>query len=134
MNRQHFARILAGPLVAVLLAPAVLAQNSGVATRPPVAKKAPHVTTVHGDTLKDDYFWLREKSNPEVISYLEAENAYTEEVMKPTKALQETLYSEMLGRIKQTDLSVPPGLGTITTIRAPRKANSIPTGAAVKGA
>jgi oligopeptidase B len=111
MNRQHFARILAGPLVAALLAPAVLAQNNGVATRPPVARKAPHVTTVHGDTLKDDYFWLREKSNPEVISYLEAENAYTEEVMKPTKALQETLYSEMLGRIKQTDLSVPTRIG-----------------------
>ena len=61
--------------------------------------------------LKDDYFWLREKSNPEVIKYLETENAYTEEVMKPTKALQETLYKEMLGRIKQTDLSVPSRIG-----------------------
>src|SRR5206468_8951684 len=98
MNRHHCARILAVPLVAALLAPAALAQNTSVATRPPVARKAPHVMTVHGDTLKDDYFWLREKSNPEVISYLEAENAYTEEVMKPTKALQETLYTEMLGR------------------------------------
>ena len=61
--------------------------------------------------LKDDYFWLREKNNPEVIKYLEAENAYTEEVMKPTKELQETLYKEMLGRIKQTDLSVPSRIG-----------------------
>ena len=62
-------------------------------------------------TLKDDYFWLREKSNPEVRQYLEAENAYTEEVMRPTKDLQEALYKEMLGRIKQTDLSVPYRLG-----------------------
>jgi oligopeptidase B len=75
--------------------------------QPPAAKKVPRETTIHGYTLKDDYFWLREKSNPEVIKYLEAENAYTESVMAPTKALQETLYKEMLGRIKQTDLSVP---------------------------
>src|SRR4030095_8055818 len=60
---------------------------------------------------RDDYFWLREKDNPDVTKHLEAENAYTEEVMKPTKALQETLYKEMLGRIKQTDLSVPTRIG-----------------------
>jgi oligopeptidase B len=96
------------PLVATLLAPEMLAQTDA---RPPVAMKTPHVTTVHGDTLKDDYFWLREKSNPKVTSYLEAENAYTEEVMKPTKQLQDTLYREMLGRIKQTDLSVPMRIG-----------------------
>ena len=93
MNRHHSSRILAVPLVAVLLAPVVLAQSSSVATRPPVARKAPHLTTIHGDTLKDDYFWLREKSNPEVISYLKAENAYTDAVMKPTEALQEALYA-----------------------------------------
>jgi len=63
--------------------------------------------TVHGETLTDDYFWLREKTNPEVISYLEAENAYTDAVMKPTAELQEKLYKEMLGRIKQTDVNVP---------------------------
>lgn len=74
---------------------------------PPVAKKIPKTTTIHGDTLVDDYFWLREKSNPDVINYLKAENAYTEAVMKPTAALQETLYTEMLARIKETDLSVP---------------------------
>ena len=59
------------------------------------------MTAIHGYTLTDDYFWLREKSSPDVISYLEAENAYTEEVMRPTKGLQETLYKEMLARIKQ---------------------------------
>ena len=73
----------------------------------PVAKKVPRETKIHGYTLKDDYFWMREKSNAEVTKYLEAENAYTEAVMAPRKALQETLYKEMLGRIKQTDLSVP---------------------------
>jgi len=76
-------------------------------TQPPVAKKIPKTTRIHGDTLVDDYYWLREKTNPEVISYLEAENRYTEEVMRPTEALQKTLYDEILGRIKQTDLSVP---------------------------
>jgi oligopeptidase B len=74
---------------------------------PPVAKKIPKTTKIHGDTLVDDYFWLREKSNPEVINYLKAENDYTAAVMKPTAALQETLYNEMLARIKETDLSVP---------------------------
>ncbi len=63
--------------------------------------------TLHGETLQDDYFWLREKDNPKVRAFLEAENAYTAEVMKPTEPLQKTLYDEMLGRIKETDLSVP---------------------------
>lgn len=74
---------------------------------PPVAKKIPKITKIHGDTLVDDYFWLREKSNPEVLNYLKAENEYTEAMMKPTAALQQTLYNEMLARIKETDLSVP---------------------------
>ena len=74
---------------------------------PPVAPKQPHVRTLHGDKFDDDYFWLREKTNPAVTKYLEAENAYTTSVMQPFAALQDTLYKEMLGRIKQTDLSVP---------------------------
>src|SRR5262249_5886134 len=78
---------------------------------PPVAKNVPRELAIHGDKLVDNYFWLREKSNPEVIAYLEAENAYTQAVMKPTEAFQETLYSEMLGRIKQTDVNVPYRLG-----------------------
>ncbi len=78
---------------------------------PPFATRIPHPTTIHDRTLIDDYFWLREKDSPEVRAYLEAENAYTDEVMQPTKPLQETLYAEMLGRIKQTDLSVPSRIG-----------------------
>jgi oligopeptidase B len=74
---------------------------------PPVAKKVPKETTLHGVTLVDNYYWLREKDNPEVKAYLEAENAYTSAGTKHTAALQETLYKEMLGRIKESDEQVP---------------------------
>ncbi|HXH70907.1 MAG TPA: S9 family peptidase [Pyrinomonadaceae bacterium] len=75
--------------------------------KPPVAKRETKITKINGYELKDDYFWLRDKKNPEVIKYLEAENAYTEGAMKPHQAFADNLYKEMLGRIKQTDLSVP---------------------------
>jgi oligopeptidase B len=75
--------------------------------RPPIAKRVPRETTTHGETRTDDYAWLRERSDPEVTAYLEAENAYTTEVMKPTEALREQLYKEILGRVLETDLSVP---------------------------
>ena len=74
---------------------------------PPSAKIIPKVDSVHGDVRVDNYFWMREKTDPEVIAYLESENAYTESVMKPTEEFQAALYKEILGRIKQTDLSVP---------------------------
>ncbi len=80
-------------------------------SQPPVARKVRNETKIHGYTLEDDYSWLRQKSDPEVIKHLEAENAYTETAMAATKAVQETLYKEMLGRIKQTDLSVPSRTG-----------------------
>jgi oligopeptidase B len=95
---------LAG-LCVFVLAGLVTAQER--IAKPPVAAVKPHVTELHGDKLVDNYFWLREKSNPDVISYLEAENAYTEAVLKPFAGLHEKLYREILGRIKQTDLSVP---------------------------
>ena len=62
---------------------------------------------LHGDRRVDHYNWLRHKESPEVLAYLEAENAYAEAVLKPTEDFQENLYQEMLGRIQQTDLSVP---------------------------
>jgi oligopeptidase B len=109
MHKKHL-RFASPVLLGVLLMPAaVLAQESS--TKPPVATRKPHTTEIHGYTLKDDYFWLREKGSTEVTTYLEAENAYTDAVMKPFKTLEETLYKEMLGRIKQTDLSVPYRLG-----------------------
>jgi oligopeptidase B len=77
------------------------------AAQPPVAKIVPKVTTLHGDTRVDNYAWLRDRDDPDTIRYLEAENAYTVAMMKHTTASQTRLYAEMLGRIKQTDLSVP---------------------------
>ena len=74
---------------------------------PPVAKKAPKTTEINGRTMVDNYYWLRDKKNPEVKAYLEAENAYTDAVMKPTEGLQKKLYEEMLSRIKETDIEVP---------------------------
>ncbi|HEX8190783.1 MAG TPA: S9 family peptidase [Pyrinomonadaceae bacterium] len=78
---------------------------------PPVAKKVPRTVEVHGVKLSDDFFWMRDKKNPEVISYLEAENAYTDAMTKGTAELQERLYKEMLSRIKETDTNVPWPLG-----------------------
>jgi oligopeptidase B len=72
-----------------------------------VAPVREHRETRHGATVIDPYFWLREKSSPDVLKYLEAENAYTEALTAGLKPFQETLYQEMLGRIKQTDLDVP---------------------------
>jgi oligopeptidase B len=74
---------------------------------PPTATIKPKIDTLHGEVRTDNYFWLREKSNPEVISYLEKENAYTAARMKHTEALQQKLYDEMLSRIKETDVTVP---------------------------
>jgi len=74
---------------------------------PPLAKIVPKQITLHGDTRVDNYFWLRDPADPDVIPYLEGENRYTEEVMAPTKPLQEALYQEILGRIQETDVSVP---------------------------
>ena len=74
---------------------------------PPVARVERRVHTLHGETRTDEYFWLRDRSHPEVIAYLEAENRYSGAVMRHTEALQEQLYQEMRGRIKETDLSVP---------------------------
>ena len=74
---------------------------------PPVAAKQSHVVSVHGRKLNDYYHWLREKESGEVHAYLEAENAYTQAMMKPSEGLQKKLYREMLGRIKETDTEVP---------------------------
>ena len=78
-----------------------------VAQAPPVARAIPKVDTLHGVVRVDNYYWLREKTNPDVIAYLEAENDYTARGMKHTEALQQRLYQEMLGRIKETDQAVP---------------------------
>lgn len=94
---------------AVLISPfgSIARAQKLVTPQPPMAKKIPKTTNIHGETLVDNYFWLREKNNPDVLAYLEAENAYTDAAMKPTEALQATLYKEMIGHIKETDQTVP---------------------------
>ncbi len=74
---------------------------------PPVARREPHTVSLHGQTLHDDYAWLRNKDTPEVTAYLEQENAYTADAMRGTESLQATLYKEMLSHIQETDESVP---------------------------
>ena len=85
----------------------VTAQNGNPMLQPPATEKKPKITEINGDKLVDNYFWLREKSNPAVISHIEAENAYTDATMKPTEPLQAKLYTEILSHIKQTDENVP---------------------------
>lgn len=75
--------------------------------KPPIAKKIKKELIKHGDTRIDNYFWLRERENPEVISYLKAENAYLKETLKHTDDFQEKLFKEIVGRIKKDDSSVP---------------------------
>ena len=87
----------------------VAAQSNGGAgaPQPPMAEKKPKTTNIHGTTLVDDFFWLREKTNPAVMAHLKAEDDYANTMMKPTAALQQKLYNEMLSHIKQTDTNVP---------------------------
>jgi len=75
----------------------------------PMPEKRPHELTMHGDTRIDEYYWLRDdtRSDPEVLAYLEQENAWFDHVMEPTKELQETLYEEMVGRLDPDESSVP---------------------------
>jgi oligopeptidase B len=85
--------------------------STAATLQPPVARREPTPTTLHGITLQDDYRWMRDKESPEVLAYLEAENAYTTAAMAPTTGLQVKLYTEMLSHIKETDESVPYRLG-----------------------
>ncbi len=75
--------------------------------QPPIAPKHPHPITQHGQTRIDDYFWMRHRADPAVMDYLKAENDYLEKTTQHTKHLQEQLYQEMKGRIKEDDSSVP---------------------------
>lgn len=78
-------------------------------TTPPKADKRPYPITMHGDTRVDDYYWLRddERTDADVLDYLQAENAFTEAVLKPQQPLRETLYQEMVSRIPPQEESVP---------------------------
>ncbi|MBD3403049.1 prolyl oligopeptidase family serine peptidase [candidate division GN15 bacterium] len=104
MTTPRFFRVLAAALAAlVLLAPAAIAADP----QPPVAKVEPTVDTVFGVELIDNYAWLRDRTDPDVLNYLRAENEYAEAMLAHAEDLQETLYNEMVSRIRETDLSVP---------------------------
>ena len=75
--------------------------------RPPMAKAVPHELEHHGHARTDDYYWLRERDNPDTVAYLEAENQHTKDAMAHVEALEGALFEEIKGRIKQTDMSVP---------------------------
>ncbi|HKE08764.1 MAG TPA: S9 family peptidase [Candidatus Acidoferrum sp.] len=83
------------------------AKTGPAGLQPPLAVREPVEHVIHNDRRVDHYAWLRDKQNPRVLSYLQAENVYADAYMKSTETLQEKLYQEMLGRIQQTDLSVP---------------------------
>ncbi len=106
MQRRIFRHI---QFIVLLLASVLcfIAADDSSLPAPPVAKKVPKVTEINGRKLVDNYYWLRDKPNPEVKAYLVAENAYSDAVMKPTEGFQKKLYDEMLGRIKETDVEVP---------------------------
>ena len=94
-------------LLSILAVLTVQSCKTSSSMEAPVAAKKPRELTMHGHTRIDNYYWLRERENPEVIAYLEAENAYRESVMKSTEQFQKDLYDEIVGRIKQDDESVP---------------------------
>jgi oligopeptidase B len=97
--------------VVSILAGGALLTAAATAPTPPQAPRKDHAQVWHGRTFVDPYYWLREKGSPDVVSYLEAENAYTEAMTADLKPFADALYAEMLGRIKQTDLTVPTRIG-----------------------
>jgi oligopeptidase B len=106
-RRMHLALLSLATLILTFAFGLPAADTSSSLPAPPVAKKEPKVTEINGQKLLDNYFWLRDKRNPDVKAYLDAENVYTDAVMKPTEPLQKKLYDEMLSRIKETDVEVP---------------------------
>src|SRR5215475_10589572 len=77
--------------------------------KPPVAKKVPKTTQIHGYTVTDEYAWMADKTktDKDVLAYLKAETVYADTMMKPTATFRDALYKEMLARIKETDENVP---------------------------
>jgi oligopeptidase B len=106
-SRDLKLTLVAIALTLIASASILRAEDSPATAAPPVAKKISKITEINGHKLVDNYAWLREKQNPEVKAYLDAENAYADAVMKPTEPFQEKLYKEMLSRVKETDVEVP---------------------------
>jgi oligopeptidase B len=104
---MHRLRLFTSSLAVLHIVGTSVSYLGAQAVAAPRARIIPRIDTLHGEVRTDNYFWIRNKSDPQVIAYLEAENAYTASRMKRTEALQKKLYDEMLGRIKETDLTVP---------------------------
>ena len=111
---MNFLRVIKISCVVFSLIVALLINNGctdknteGEMLKPPIAKKIKKELTINNHTRIDNYYWLRERENPDVLEYLKIENDYTESVMKHIKDFQGKLFDEMVGRIKQTDLSIP---------------------------
>src|SRR6267142_3342588 len=104
---RSFALALAAFVPSSIVAQAPATSSAAPALTPPVAAIRPHRFDEFGTVRIDNYYWLKERSNPEVIKYLEDENAYTKAIMAHTEALQDRLYEEMKGRVLQNDQSVP---------------------------
>ncbi|WP_321477180.1 S9 family peptidase [uncultured Paludibaculum sp.] len=105
-----------------------------VELQPPTLKAVPKVLEKHGDHRTDNYFWLRDRSNPDVLSYLNAENKYTEAQMADTKALQDQLYKEIVGRIQEDDTSAPVQRGEYFYFTRTQKGKQYPVYLRRKGA
>ena len=106
MKNRSFI-IHAGILVIAAMIMNACQEKSTIKMKAPEAKKIEKKLTIHGDTRIDPYYWLNERENPDVIAYLEAENEYTHQMLGHTEAFQENLFDEIVGRIEQTDMSVP---------------------------
>src|SRR4029077_6799978 len=104
---RSLALALIGYAPSIILAQAAATSTATATLTPPLSAVRPHRFDEHGTVRIDPYYWLKERSNPEVIKYLEEENAYTKAVMAHTEALQDRLYEEMKGRVLQNDQSVP---------------------------
>ncbi len=107
LRTHRFAIARLSWLVAAVAAVAAAPAQQAPTVQPPMAAVRPTELKLHGHVRTDEYYWLRERENPEVIRYLEAENAYTDAMTAHTKTLQDRLFEEIKARIKQTDVSVP---------------------------
>ena len=106
-NAPRTAAIASAALLAAVLAVTACTAPAAGPGDPPMAAARPHELETHGDVRVDEYYWLREREDPEVIAYLESENEYLDGVMAHTEELQETLFEEIRGRIVEDDSSVP---------------------------
>lgn len=116
-TRKQVAR---GALLLALTAPGVSQPQ------PPKAKQVPHLTKIHGQELVDNYFWLRDRKDPDTLSYLRQENTYCDKVLAPTVPLQKKLYQEMLGRVQEDDQRAPYRIGDYGYYARTKKGKSYP--------